>query len=41
VAWVLGLLALLPAFVALHHRGFEKRRWQDSAFSPYASGDDE
>jgi hypothetical protein len=35
--WVLTLLALsvIPALVAAYHFYFERRRWEDSAFSPF------
>ena len=32
-------LSLIPLLFALRHFGFERRRWADSAFNPYASGD--
>ncbi|HEX7318475.1 MAG TPA: DUF4178 domain-containing protein [Pyrinomonadaceae bacterium] len=36
---LLVALSLLPLLFALRHFGFERRRWADSAFNPYASGD--
>jgi len=37
--WVLTLaaLAVVPLIVLVYHFFFEKRRWEDSPFSPYAS----
>lgn len=32
-------LSVIPLLFALRHFGFERRRWADSAFNPYASGD--
>lgn len=32
-------LSIIPVLFALRHFGFERRRWADSAFNPYASGD--
>ena len=41
VNWLLTLIALsvIPVLFAVRHFGFERRRWADSAFNPYASGD--
>ncbi len=32
-------LSVIPVLFAFRHFGFERRRWADSAFNPYASGD--
>ena len=37
---VLVGLSIIPFLVMLWHFSFERRRWADSAFSPYESGDD-
>ena len=31
-------LSVIPVLFAIRHFGFERRRWADSAFNPYASG---
>lgn len=36
---LLVALSLIPLLFAFRHFGFERRRWADSAFNPYASGD--
>ena len=38
--WLLAVLALavIPVLVGLYHFWFERRRWQDSAYSPFHSG---
>ena len=36
---LLVALSLIPLLFAFLHFGFERRRWADSAFNPYASGD--
>lgn len=33
-------LSVIPILIAFWHMSFEKRRWADSSFSPYGSGDD-
>ncbi len=33
-------LSIIPVLFAIRHFSFERRRWADSAFNPYASGDD-
>jgi hypothetical protein len=38
---VLVGLSVIPFLVMLWHFSFEKRRWADSSFNPYESGDDE
>jgi hypothetical protein len=40
---ILALVAIsiIPFFVMLWHFSFERRRWADSAFSPYSAGDDD
>src|SRR5215213_115484 len=39
---LLVALSILPVLAAIRHFGFERRRWADSAFNPYAAsgGDD-
>ncbi|HEY7911868.1 MAG TPA: DUF4178 domain-containing protein [Blastocatellia bacterium] len=32
------LISLFPIMIAIYHWGFEKRRWNDSDYSPYGSG---
>lgn len=32
-------LSVIPLFAMLRHFGFERRRWADSSFNPYDSGD--
>jgi hypothetical protein len=32
--FLLGFLALIPLFVFLHHRNFERKRWSESGFGP-------
>jgi uncharacterized Zn finger protein (UPF0148 family) len=32
-------LSIVPVLFAIRHFSFERRRWADSAFNPYASGD--
>ncbi|HSO74257.1 MAG TPA: DUF4178 domain-containing protein [Blastocatellia bacterium] len=32
------LLSIIPLFVLLRHWSFEKRRWEDSNYSPFSSG---
>ena len=44
LSWVniqiaLVALAIPPIIVAIRHFNFERRRWADSAFNPYSSGD--
>jgi len=34
-------LSLIPVLFAFRHFSFERRRWADSAFNPYASGGDD
>ncbi|HEX8558617.1 MAG TPA: DUF4178 domain-containing protein [Pyrinomonadaceae bacterium] len=34
-------LSVIPVIAALRHFSFERRRWADSAFNPYASGGDD
>lgn len=34
----LGLLAIIPVAVLIYHFVFEKRRWEDSDYSPFHSG---
>ena len=36
---VLIALSIVPLLVAVRHFGFERRRWADSAFNPYSTGD--
>jgi hypothetical protein len=36
---VLIALSLIPLVAAWRHFSFERRRWADSAFNPYESGD--
>lgn len=36
---LLFALAIPPIIVAIRHFNFERRRWADSAFNPYSSGD--
>ena len=36
---LLVALSLIPALFAVAHFSFERRRWADSAFNPYDSGD--
>ncbi|HEX8721731.1 MAG TPA: DUF4178 domain-containing protein [Pyrinomonadaceae bacterium] len=36
---VLVALSVLPVLTAIRHFNFERRRWADSAFNPYDSGD--
>jgi NADH:ubiquinone oxidoreductase subunit 3 (subunit A) len=36
---VLVALSVIPLLVFIWQIGFEKRRWADSAFSPYESGE--
>jgi hypothetical protein len=31
-------LSVIPLLFAFRHFSFERRRWADSAFNPYASG---
>ncbi len=38
---LLVALSVIPVLFALRHFSFERRRWADSAFNPYASGDDD
>jgi hypothetical protein len=33
-------LSVIPIFAALRHWSFERRRWADSAFNPYAGSGD-
>ena len=37
---VLIALSILPILVAIRQFSFERRRWADSAFNPYSTGDD-
>jgi hypothetical protein len=37
---VVVALSLVPLLVGFWHLSFEKRRWADSSFSPYETGDD-
>lgn len=37
--WGLVFLSVVPVGAALYKFSFEKRRWQDSDFSPYGTGD--
>jgi ssDNA-binding Zn-finger/Zn-ribbon topoisomerase 1 len=37
---LLAALSLIPLLFAIRHFSFERRRWADSAFNPYESGDD-
>src|SRR5919205_967675 len=37
---LLVALSVIPLLFAIRHFSFERRRWADSAFNPYASGDD-
>jgi hypothetical protein len=32
------LISIIPIFVLFYHWSFEKRRWEDSDYSPYSSG---
>ena len=36
---LLVALSVIPLLFAWRHFSFERRRWADSAFNPYASGD--
>jgi hypothetical protein len=36
---LLVALSLIPLLFAIRHFSFERRRWADSAFNPYESGD--
>ena len=36
---LLVALSIIPVLFAIRHFGFERRRWAESAFNPYASGD--
>lgn len=37
--WALGMASVLPLGAAVYAASFESRRWQDSEFNPYSSGD--
>jgi len=39
IIWLLVLLSIVPILVAFYHFSFEKRRWADSDYSPYASSE--
>ncbi|MDA7980417.1 MAG: DUF4178 domain-containing protein [Pirellulales bacterium] len=38
--WALIFVSAIPGGALIYHYSFEKRRWQDSEFNPYASDDD-
>ncbi|HEX8336416.1 MAG TPA: DUF4178 domain-containing protein [Pyrinomonadaceae bacterium] len=38
---LLAALSLIPVLFAIAHFSFERKRWADSAFNPYESGDDD
>jgi hypothetical protein len=39
--WAFVLVSLIPAGTMLYNHSFERSRWEDSEFNPYASSDEE